>query len=99
MIETLGTAQGPGFRDPARCGLPGCGQPLHIIYTLSMSVLLGASADDLQLNPVVPDTMTWQVECQAGHVILGPLDTAAGGHDFGRCDGGGWPPDARYQSR
>ena len=68
----------------ARCGLPGCGEPLHIIWTSSRAIYLSDTVAELR-DPAACLTDTWHVECEAGHVVLLPPDTAEDSYTFGLC--------------
>lgn len=69
----------------AMCILPACGQPLHLIWSGSRPVYLSDTADMLR-DPASATTTTWRVECEAGHVVLLPADTAGDYYEFaGRC--------------
>jgi hypothetical protein len=68
----------------ARCGLPGCGEPLYLVRTFSRPVYLSDTAADLnELGGAY--TVTWHVECLAGHTILVPGDTGEENYEFGSC--------------
>lgn len=69
------------FED-ALCPLPGCHQPLYIVYTMSQPVLLSDTAAELGPGDW---TQTWYVECENSHRILLPPDTAEDSYTFGRC--------------
>jgi hypothetical protein len=68
----------------AGCALPGCGADLHITWTASRAVFLGDTVDDLAAGE--HHTATWEVSCDAGHILLLPPDTAADSYIFGECD-------------
>lgn len=71
--------------DVAVCGLPGCGKPLHIVWTMGRTVYLADTAADLA-DPSGAHTSTWQVECEGGHTILVPIDSAEDSYTFGECN-------------
>src|SRR5579862_3395954 len=76
-----------GDYDPAPCPLPECGKPLH--FTYSASQYLYASFTEEDLRGCRGDEFTsWEIRCEAGHVILLPLDNGDENHEFGvcRCD-------------
>lgn len=68
----------------ARCGLPACGEPLHIVWTLGMGIYLSNTAAELG-DPAHAHTSTWHVECEGGHTILQPPPTAEDSYTFGAC--------------
>jgi hypothetical protein len=68
----------------ALCVLAGCGEPLHIIWSSSSALYLSDTLDRLA-NATLVMTWTWQVECEAGHVVLLPQDTADDCYTFGLC--------------
>lgn len=70
--------------DPARCILPGCGQPLYLAYTASQDIY--ASFTDADLTGCRPHDMeSWEVRCLDGHVLLLPPDDGQESHLFGTC--------------
>lgn len=71
-----------GYYDPVPC--PICGNPLHLIY--SGDQFLYASFTQDELNGIRPrDTESWEVRCEAGHVVLLPCDDGQESHLFGVC--------------
>lgn len=82
MGEPIHPHAGP--LDSALCDLAGCGQAVHIVWTMSMPVFLSLTAEDLARTGDAY-TATWHVECEAGHTILVPPDTAADFYQFGQC--------------
>lgn len=83
MTERL--VEGAGHFEEARCILPGCGQPLHITWMASTAIYLDDTAGKLR-GPDLALTSTWQVNCEAGHIVLLPPDTADDYCEFaGRC--------------
>lgn len=85
MAEHL--REGAGNYEEARCGLPGCGQLLHMVLTFSKGIYLRDTADILA-EPDHAHSKTWHVECEGGHTVLLPADTARDEYDFGFCAGG-----------
>lgn len=68
----------------AVCSLPGCGQVLHIEWVASRPIFLSDNAQDL--NDMSHAYVTsWQVNCEAGHTILLPVDSAREHYAFGDC--------------
>lgn len=68
----------------ARCPLPACGEPLHITWTLGRPVFLDDTAGLLS-NPSNAYTSHWTIDCEGGHTILTPPDTAEDTYTFGAC--------------
>lgn len=77
----------------ARCGLPNCGEALHIVWTLGKGIYLSDTVADLG-DPRCSHTSTWHVECEGGHTILTPPDTAEDSYTFGECRCEPTDPDA-----
>src|ERR1700677_4063876 len=67
----------------ALCGLQNCRQPLHMVFTNDQPIYLSFAADDLT-DPSKSDG-SWEVRCEAGHVILVPVDDGEPWHVFGQC--------------
>lgn len=74
----------PDPRAEATCALPGCGEPLRITWTASRGVFLSDTVDDLAAGE--HDSATWEVACEAGHVVVLPADTGEDSYVFGDCD-------------
>ena len=77
---------GKGY-DPVPCPLPGCGQPLHLTWQADQYLYSGLT--EAEMRGMIPaDLGSWEVCCEAGHVILVPPDDGAEEHVFGvcRCD-------------
>lgn len=74
----------------ATCALADCGKTLYITWTSTRAVYLGDTADDLA-EPDSGHTSSWEVSCEAGHVVLLPPDTACDNYTFGECDCDGEP--------
>ena len=97
MAERL--REGASHYAEARCGLAVCGQPLHLVWSYSTAIYLDDTAEKLQGPPEgAALTATWQVECEAGHVLLLPPDTAEDWYEFaGRCICNPDYPDPDYE--
>jgi hypothetical protein len=67
----------------ACCVLPDCAQPLHMVIT--SDIPLHASTTDAELATPVGGDCTWEVRCEAGHVLLVPVDDGEDSHTFGQC--------------
>jgi hypothetical protein len=77
-------AESAGYYDPVPCPLALCGEPLHLTYTADQ--LLYASFTEEDLDGIIPaDLPSWEVRCEAGHVILLPPDDGQDNHTFGTC--------------
>lgn len=76
-----------GDYDPVPCPLPRCGEPLHLACTADQYLYASFTADNLR-GCRGDDLESWEIRCEAGHVILLPLDDGAENHVFGvcRCD-------------
>jgi hypothetical protein len=74
----------------ATCSLPGCRATLYITWTASRAIFLADTADELA-DPDGAHTASWEVSCEAGHVVLLPPDTAEDAYVFGECDCDGEP--------
>jgi hypothetical protein len=85
MAEQL--IEGASIYAEARCALPDCRSPLHMVLTFSKGIYLTDTAEQLR-DPNQAHSSTWHVECAAGHRVLFPPDTAADDYDFGFCTGG-----------
>ena len=72
-----------GRYEMARCGLPGCGEDLHMVITSDQPVYLSFTAEDFR-NPADWDSH-WEVRCEAGHVVLLPPDHGGDISEFGHC--------------
>lgn len=68
----------------ARCALPGCGETLLITWTSSRVVMHADTVEELAAGR--PETSTWEVACESGHVLLLPPDTGGDEYTFGDCD-------------
>lgn len=74
----------PNPYQQAACALPGCSLPLHIVWTSDRAIYLADTAEDLR-NPASAHTTTWHVTCEAGHIVLVPIDSGEDIYDFGAC--------------
>lgn len=73
-----------GYYEPVPCPMPLCGEPLHLTYTADQ--YLYASFTEKELSGLVPSDMPgWEVRCEAGHVVLLPVDDGQDNHTFGIC--------------
>jgi hypothetical protein len=77
----------PSLYAEARCILPGCGEPLHMTWTASTSIYLSDTDDKLRgPGPGNVLTLSWEVSCEGGHIVLLPADTAGDWYEFaGPC--------------
>jgi hypothetical protein len=83
MAEQL--IEGASLYAEARCFLPGCGEPLHLVWTATRAVYL-SDTDAALRDPAGALSMSWHVECEGGHLVLLPADTADDWYEFaGRC--------------
>ena len=95
MAEQL--IEGASIYAEARCILPGCGEPLHMTWTGSRPVYL-SDTDAMLGGPAGAVTAMWQVDCEAGHVVLLPADTAGDWYEFaGQCTCNPDYPDAEAE--
>lgn len=74
----------------AVCSLPNCGKALHIAWEASMAIYLNNTAADLA-NPANAHSSSWHIECEGGHVLLHPIDSAEDSYTFGECKCDGDP--------
>lgn len=83
MAEQL--AKGAGNYAEARCILPACGSPLHLTWSGDHPIYLSDTNEVLR-DPDRAASVTWQVSCEAGHVVLLPADTGGDYYEFaGHC--------------
>ena len=76
-----------GHYSEARCSLPDCGEPLHIVWTSDTVIYLDSTDEHLrgpEGGPML--TCTWEVRCEGGHIVLLPSEDGGDWHVFaGRC--------------
>lgn len=54
------------------CPMPGCEQPLYLIWDLSRGLYAGDLEDAAGIPPEDAHVSTWRIECGDGHVVLLP---------------------------
>lgn len=69
--------------EQARCALPGCGEFLHMVVISDQPVYLSFAAGDLRRTEGWDGT--WEVRCEAGHVVLLPPGNGRESPRFGEC--------------
>lgn len=58
---------------PTACPIPGCGEPLHLTWTMGVPIYRSNLVGDGQaLDPEIAYTATWSVDCEDGHTVLLP---------------------------
>lgn len=88
---TAGRADGANFttvkpdRPEVQCPMPHCLESLALQYDTAYTLGPG-DLTNLPGGPEDAHTQTWTIECQGGHVILLPEDTAEDHYDFTAAD-------------
>ncbi len=63
----------PDLDESLTCAIPGCGKPLHLQWTQSEALTVGQLAHPQAVaGGIWPETSSWEVACEGGHVLLVP---------------------------